>query len=151
MIGTLSAGWENAAGMLAVLTPLVAVPLMVITFYLRSLREAQSATRSETTRRIDGLESALETLRRQVMQFERDYTTKEEWIRETMLSRRNVERLGETMVRLETEMEHFCALARRFEATGQTPSQPRDRTRPPAPASEPDLVNLDVAPDEGSH
>lgn len=40
-------------------------------------------------------------------EFERDYTTKEEWLRECMLARRSLEQLNEAAVRMETTVQIF--------------------------------------------
>lgn len=93
---------ESSSVFLAILTPLVAVPLTVITFYLRSLREHQMARHADFARRFDLAEAAVAELRKTLGEFERDYTTKEEWLRECMLARRTLEQLSETTVRIET-------------------------------------------------
>ncbi len=99
---TLASFWEIGGTFLTVLTPLVAVPLTVITFYLRSIREHQVSWHSECVRRFETGEASAAELRRTVGEFERDYATKEEWLRECMHARRKLEQLGETVVRLET-------------------------------------------------
>ena len=93
---------ESVSPMLAVLTPLVAVPLTIITFYLRSLREQQVSWHADLVHRIDAVETSLRELRKTIDEFERDYTTKEEWLRECMLARRTLEQLSETATRLDT-------------------------------------------------
>ena len=92
---------ETVGPLLAVLAPLVGVPLALITFYLRSLREQQVTWHAELSRRLSALESASAELRRHVDEFERDYTTKEEWLRESMHARRVLEQLTERTVRLD--------------------------------------------------
>ena len=82
--------WQSAGTLLAVLTPLVAVPLTVLMFYLRSLREHQASWHSELVRRVASTEEAITELRKSLGAFERDYTTKEEWLRECMLARRSL-------------------------------------------------------------
>lgn len=99
---TLASFVELSSMFLAILTPLVAVPLTVITFYLRSLREHQLSRHADFARRFDLAEAALAELRKTLGEFERDYTTKEEWLRECMLARRTLEQLRETTVRIET-------------------------------------------------
>jgi len=69
---------ESAGTLLAVLTPLVAVPLTVITFYLRSLREHQLTWHSDLLRRIEAAETVTSELRERLSDFERDYTSKQE-------------------------------------------------------------------------
>ncbi len=99
---------EFAGTLLTILTPLVAVPLTVITFYLRSLREHQISRHADLARRVETSETALAELRRTLVDFERDYTTKEEWLRECMLARRSLEQLNEAAVRMETTVQTLC-------------------------------------------
>ena len=90
---------------LSILAPLVAVPLTAITFYLRSLREQQTSMHQGVQHRVDSVEQSMGEVRRRVADFERDYTTKEEWLRECMLARQTLQRLGETTVRIETRLQ----------------------------------------------
>lgn len=96
---------ESTGMLLTILTPLVAVPLTVITFYLRSLREHQVSWHADLVRRMESAEAAAVDLRKMLTEFERDYTTKEEWLREGMMARRTLEQLRETTVRIETTMQ----------------------------------------------
>ena len=96
---------EPVAIMLGVITPLVAVALTIVTFYLRSLREHQVSWHADFIRRIEGVESSATNMRRMLCEYERDYTTKEEWLREYMHARRILEQLTETTVRIETTMQ----------------------------------------------
>lgn len=91
--------------LLTVLTPLVAVPLTIITFYLRSLREEQVSWHAELVRRLDSVEGAVREQRALVRDFERDYATKEEWLREYMYTRQTLERLRESTVRVEATLK----------------------------------------------
>ena len=43
--------------------------------------------------------------------FEREYATKEEWVRESMLARQRLEKLTEMVTRIETELENGQGLA----------------------------------------
>ena len=97
--------WECGSATVAVLAPLVAVPLAAITFYLRSLREYQVIRHAELVRRFELVESVTSDLRKGVAAFERDYTTKEEWLRECMYARGRVERIAEAIARLEARVE----------------------------------------------
>lgn len=104
--------FELAPVLLTIITPLVAVPLTMITFYLRSLREHQATGLTELGRRVDLVQGSAERLQRTQAEFERDYTTKEEWLRETMWARRNLEVLRDTAVRLEARLgASECGLA----------------------------------------
>jgi len=96
---------QNLATLLGVLTPLFAVPLTVVLFYLRSLREQQTTWHGELMRRLAATETGTTELRRMLGEFARDYTTKEEWLRECVSHRRLLEKLHEAAVRLETRLE----------------------------------------------
>lgn len=90
--------------LLAVLTPLFAVPLTVIVFYLRSLREQQSSWHAEATRRLESNESGLGSLRGLLDDARRDFVTKEEWLRESMYARSLMESMRERTLRLEARL-----------------------------------------------
>ncbi len=96
---------ESAGALLTILTPLVAIPLTVITFYLRSLREHQVSWHRDLVRRVESVEASTLALRTTIGELERDFTTKEEWLRECMAARRTLEKLSETTVRIETTMQ----------------------------------------------
>jgi len=102
---TLNQVLESAGVLLTVLTPLVAVPLTLITFYLRSLREHQVTLQAQLERRMDACESAVGQLRKSLDDMEREYTTKEEWLRECLHTRRALEQLTASTVRIEALLE----------------------------------------------
>ena len=54
---------------------------------------------------IQAMESSTRDLLARLADFEREYTTKEEWVRESMLARQQLERLTEMMARIEAELE----------------------------------------------
>lgn len=93
---------DTMGPLMAVLMPLVAVPLTLITFYLRSLREHQTLRHAELLKRIEAVESQEADLRRCLSDFEHDYASKEEWLRECMHARHILERLTKKSVWLET-------------------------------------------------
>jgi len=96
------ASWLDTSGvLLSVLPPLVAVPLTVLTFYLRSLREHQVTWHADLVRRVESLDGSANELRRTLLAFERDYTSKEEWLRECVQTRGTLARLSESTVRIE--------------------------------------------------
>jgi hypothetical protein len=101
----LQASFDSVGPLLTVLTPLVAVPLTVITFYLRSLREHQVTRHAESIRRIEANEIGLRDLRKNLSEFERDYAGKEEWLRESLGTRHQIGRLKEAVIRMETAIE----------------------------------------------
>ena len=103
--------WGQLGLLVGVLAPLVGVPLMMITLYLRAIREHQTSTMAELTRRIDTMEGSMRDLLRSTANFEREYTTKEEWVRESMLARQRLEKLTEMVTRIEAELENGQGLA----------------------------------------
>ena len=109
---------ESAGTLLGVLTPLVAVPLTVITFYLRSLREHQVTWHGELIRRLEAVEASAVDVRKTLSAFERDYTAKEEWLRECMLARHRLAHLTEMTVRLEANLHRNVAGSQRSPVAG---------------------------------
>lgn len=103
--------WEQVGLLVGVLSPLVGVPLGAITLYLRALREHQTTTMAEMVRRIETMERSIHDLLRATADFEREYATKEEWVRESMLARQRLERLTELVTRIEAELENGKAVA----------------------------------------
>lgn len=106
--------WESLAAVVAVVAPLVGGPLAAILFYLRSIRDYQTTEHAETAQRIDHLEQGIRDILRRLGAFERDYTTKEEWLREAMHARRQLERLTELSARMCSQLEHTRQLAATF-------------------------------------
>ena len=90
---------------------MVGVPLTVIALYLRAIREHQTATMAEITHRIQTIEAALHDMVKCTADFEREYTTKEEWVRESMFARQRLERLTEMLTRVQAELENGRGLA----------------------------------------
>jgi len=90
---------------LAVLAPLVGVPLAAITFYLRALREQGTGRLGELGRRVDRLDQAVAELARRLDDVNRDFTTKEEWIRESMLARSERQWLTQAVARMQSSDE----------------------------------------------
>jgi len=103
--------WQTMGMLLAALGPLTGVPLTMVAFYLRGLREQQQQRNQETARRVEVVEGDLRAVRVSLGQFERDYTRKEEWLRESMHARQQLERLTEMMARIESQLENSNGLA----------------------------------------
>jgi len=97
---TAAALLKSLALWVSVMAPLVAVPLTLITFYLRSMREDQLTRYSELLQRTRMNEATIAELMQRLRDFERNYTTKEEWLRETMRTARTIEQLGRAAIRL---------------------------------------------------
>ena len=97
--------WSTAAAVVAVVTPLVAIPLTVVVLHLKTLREHQVSRQHDLSRRLETLDESVGSTRQALVEMQRDYTTKEEWLRESMAGRHHVERLLTTVTRLETEID----------------------------------------------
>lgn len=103
--------WEQAGVLVGILSPLVGVPLLMITLYLRAIREHQTNAKAEITQRIQTMEAAIRDLLKSTADFEREYTTKEEWVRESMFARQRLEKLTELVTRIEAELENGHGVA----------------------------------------
>ena len=103
--------WQTMGLLLAALGPLTGVPLTMVAFYLRGLREQQQQRNQEAARRVEVVEDDLRAVRVSLGQFERDYTRKEEWLRESMHARQQLERLTEMMARIESQLKNSNGLA----------------------------------------
>ncbi|MCP4248728.1 MAG: hypothetical protein GY778_16915 [bacterium] len=122
------AAWNDMGSLLVVVAPLVGVPLTVITFYLRALREYQSGKLTELDQRVDRLDTLADALNRRIGEVERDYTTKEEWIRESMWVRSERQWLTETVARLEVESQASAAgPARRIDRAARATAAASER------------------------
>ncbi len=100
--------------LVAIVAPLVGVPLTVVMFYLRTIRDHQATRYDDTLRRIDAVECSIRDLTTTICDFERDYTTKEEWLRESLHARQQLERLTEMTARVQAELESSHALYSRL-------------------------------------
>jgi len=86
---------------LAIVASLIAAMATVIVFYLRTLREHQLTKQAETVRRLERTEVTLERLTQVTGELDRQFATKEEWLRESMHTRRRLETVCEAVARLE--------------------------------------------------
>ena len=109
--------WQMAATLLAVIAPLVGVPLAAITFYLRSLREHQVGRWRDLSRRADLSDAAMSRLDQELYTLRRDGATKEEWLRESLWARSQIEKLTASMARAETELDGMTMLLTTAERT----------------------------------
>ena len=105
-------GWEQTSVLVGVLAPLVAVPLGVITLYLKAIRDHQTTALAELVHRIEAMEVSMRDLLGRSAEFEREYATKEEWVRESMLARQQLERLTEMLARIQAELENGQSVSR---------------------------------------
>jgi DNA repair ATPase RecN len=106
--------WASVATIIGALSALVAAPMALVIFYLRAIREDQRETLAALRRHLHALEVDLRRTDAAVENIARAYTTKEEWLRETMLARRQLERLSEQLARLAADMDNTRNLATQF-------------------------------------
>ena len=100
--------------LVGIVASLVGAPLTVVMFYLRTIRDHQATRYADTLRRLDAVESSIRELTRTINEFERDYTTKEEWLRESLHARRQLENLTELTARIHADMESYPQLFTQF-------------------------------------
>ena len=130
--------WQLVGTVVGALSALVGVPLTAIVLYLRAIREDQRTVQADMTRRVDKIEAECLRIEESVDEIERSYTPKEEWVRETMLARKQLARLTELMARLQAELESSRALATQFARSTTAIIQLTERlvqglTTPPPP------------------
>lgn len=115
---------EIVGALLTVLAPLLGVPLTVMIFYLRGLKEQLRGTQAELLQRMETLEHATQELRREGRAAERDFATKEEWLREVLHTRRQLERLAGDVLRVQLILEGRTPLPAAPAASARTPEPP---------------------------
>jgi hypothetical protein len=106
-----SVDWGTFGLVVGAIGSLTGVPLTMVALYLRGLREQQVQRNGETSRRVEAVEDDLRAVRQSLGRFERDYTRKEEWLRESMHARQQLERLTELTARIESQLENSNGLA----------------------------------------
>ncbi len=107
--------WLSIGAMLAVLTPLAGVPLTAILFYLRGLREQHATRAAQLMTRVERLDGLTDLLVQRITEVERNCATREEWIRESMLARRERRLLTKAVVRLQSQAGPAGTLNARLE------------------------------------
>ncbi len=130
--------WQLVGTVVGALSALVGVPLTAIVLYLRAIREDQRTVQADLARKVDKIEEECRRIDESVDEIERGYTPKEEWVRETMLARKELGRLTQLMARLQAELESSRALAGQFARSTNAIIQLTERlvegligTRPP--------------------
>lgn len=106
--------WQLVGTIVATVSALVGPPLAVVVFYVRGIRDDQRAANEDMQRRATALDADLSRLSKAVDEVRQAYTTKDEWLRETMLARQQLERLSELLARLQADMEHVRTLVNQF-------------------------------------
>jgi hypothetical protein len=125
---------ENIAGMAAVVGTLVGAPLTVMILYLKAIRDQQSTRLADCLHRVEALDAGLRRMADDLGDVQRDAATKEEWIRENMWNRGQIERLSAALAKCDIDREsleplhriirnmcHIMSLIERRFATGEDP------------------------------
>ncbi|MFO0972757.1 MAG: hypothetical protein U1A27_04860 [Phycisphaerae bacterium] len=103
--------WQMVGAIVATVSALVGPLVVVVLFYVRGVRDDQRVGQEELSRRAERLEAEQGRVAAAVEGVQQAYTTKDEWLRETMLARQQLERLGEQLARMQADMEHVRGLA----------------------------------------
>jgi len=106
--------WQLIATVLAGISTLAGVPLTIVVFYLRAIREDQRTTLAGLAHRVTIVEADRRRTDRTINEIERSYTTRAEWVRENMLARKQLARLTELLARVEAELEGSRGVAVQF-------------------------------------
>jgi hypothetical protein len=104
------ADWSTVGVVMGGMAGLVGVPLMMITLYLKSIREAQENHQAAGSRRMGVIEADVRRVDQRLDEVERGYTTKEEWLRESLHSRQQLERLTEIMAEVRSQLDNSHGL-----------------------------------------
>lgn len=107
----MSIEWQIAAGIVALVTSIVGLPLGVLVFFIRYTRRGEAECLTQAHRRLDQVESGLRRLWEETANVRRDGVTKEEWVRESMWTRNRMESMNQALVRLEMYSEQAATLS----------------------------------------
>jgi len=105
-----STDWVTLGMVIGTLAPVVGIPLTMITLYLRSIREGQERREAADGRRMGAIEANVRRVDERIGGVERGYTTKEEWLRESLHSRHQLERLMEMTAEVRSQLDNSNGL-----------------------------------------
>ncbi|MHC5110340.1 MAG: hypothetical protein ACYTHJ_10730 [Planctomycetota bacterium] len=71
---------NSMSSLVSVLTPLFAVPMTVIIFFLKSMKEDQREWQDRWMLRLDAIEQQIGQCKAHLERMERKYVTREEWL-----------------------------------------------------------------------
>jgi hypothetical protein len=95
--------WPSVTSLVAVLAPLVAAPMGLVVLYLKAVHDGLTQRSHELSRQLERCSERLMRLGDELSAVQRNYTTKEEWLRESLLTRQTLEQIRQTLVRLQRE------------------------------------------------
>lgn len=97
--------WTHIAAFLAIAAPVAGVPLTLITLYLRALRDQYTGRVAELASQVERLAAQSHALSHRLTEVERSSTTREEWIRENMLGRKERRLLTNAVIRIQCHIQ----------------------------------------------
>jgi len=107
--------WSQLFVLIGAMTGIVGAPLTVLILMVKTLRLDVRSEIAEAHEHAASLE-------RRIGHVERDYTTKEEWLREAAMNRQQLDRIEKEMIRQNTMREtesglaaHLAAIAKSIE------------------------------------
>jgi len=140
----------TAGALLAILAPLLGVPLTVIIFYLRSLRDQQQQQLAEMGRRADVLDETVRRATNRLGEIERDYTNKEEWLREAMWSRDRIEKMSTSLAALQADHDGIETLLATSQRSARMIRRIHNRLAGPPAAKSAGATDVPIEPATGS-
>jgi biopolymer transport protein ExbB/TolQ len=92
---------QTIATLVAILGTMTAAPVTLVVIFLKSTHEAQAARHHELSRQIERTGERVSRLTEKLAAVQRNYATKEEWLRESLLVREALQSTRESLARLE--------------------------------------------------
>jgi len=98
-----SINWTTIGVLAGTVVPLLGIPLALVSQYIKGIHEIQVKRTEDLIDRINYLGEQIQLLSKVVHEFERHYTTKEEWLREMNQTRSHMEKVTEMVTQLQME------------------------------------------------
>lgn len=106
--------WQLIGTLLGAAAAIIGVPLSAMVLYLKAIREDQRAFQTQMLQRAAKIEADCDRVDQELDRVRARYTTRDEWMRESMVVRSQLARLTELMARLQAELESSRGLATQF-------------------------------------
>lgn len=97
--------WTELGILGGTFVPLLALPLALIGQYIKTLHEQQIKRADDLKERIGQLSSEMHTVTKLVHDFERHYTTREDWLRELEQQRAQMDKLTTLATSIQIELK----------------------------------------------
>lgn len=119
--------WDQMAVLIGVVVAVVGGPLSAMVFYLKGIRDSQTQLRNDIEANIDEIKKDQAALERRIGYVERDFTTREEFVREIGLARRQQEKMTDIMIAVQGKLETQSNLTAQLTAMGREAIQSVER------------------------